>query len=165
MNRQQLIEDNMNLVHFLINKYYPNSVGDEDLIQSGMVGLCIAAETWDEGRSAFSTYASSCILHEFYKEFRRRCRLNDVWSLNYPIRNEEGDTVDSGDLVVGEEGIDFVDVESFYDQLSPTEKKIVYYKQLGFTTKEVAERLGCSVSNVTQYLRKLRYVWRFTNGN
>lgn len=165
MNRQQLIEENMNLVHFAISKYYPNSLGDEDLVQCGMIGLCIAADTWEEGRSAFSTYATSCILHEFYKEFRRRCKLNEVWSLNYPIRNEDGNTVDSGDLVVGEEDVDFVDSEPFFNKLSPTEQRIVKYKQLGFTTKEIANHLGCSVSNVTQYLRKLRRVWRLTYGD
>lgn len=165
MNRQQLIEENMNLVHFVINRYYPNLVGDEDLVQWGMVGLCRAAETWDEGRSAFSTYATSCILHEFYKEFKRRCKLNDVWSLNYPIRNEDGNTVDSGDLVVGDEDVDFVDFEPFFKQLSPIEQRIIKYKQIGFTATEIAEHLGCSTSNVTQYLRKLKRLWRSTYGD
>ena len=162
MNRQQLIEENMNLVHFVLNKYYPNFSGDEDLIQWGMVGLCRAAETWDEGRSAFSTYASSCILHELYKEFKRRCRYKDVWSLDYPIRNDNGETTDSGDLVVGDEDVDFVDAEPFFNQLTPTEQKIVKYKQLGFTNNEVAKKMGCSVNHVTHHLRKLRYLWRFT---
>ena len=165
MNRQQLIEDNMNLVHFIISKHYPTFIGDEDIAQCGMIGLCRAADTWKDDKSAFSTYASKCILNEIYDEFKRRCRHKEVWSLDYPIRNEDGETTASGDLVVGDDGVDFVDDKPFYDRLNKTEQMIVDYKKLGYTNAEIAKKLDCSVNNVTHYLRKIRRIWRLKVGN
>jgi DNA-binding NarL/FixJ family response regulator len=82
--------------------------------------------------------------------------------LDYPIRNEDGETTASGDLVVGDEGVDFVDDEPFYEQLTKTERQIVTYKRLGYNNAEIAKELGCTINNVTHHLRKLRYLWRFT---
>lgn len=166
MNRQQLIEDNMNLVYFLVNKYYPTFNMDEDIIQCGMEGLCKAANTWEEGKSEFSTYASKCVLHEIYKEFQRRCRHKDVMSLGYPIATSDKDcATTAGDLIVGEEDVDYVDYESFYEQLKPKEKLIVDYRRMGLTNEEIANKLGCHENSVSRKVRELRYLWRFINGN
>lgn len=72
MNRQQLVEDNVNLVYYLIRKYYPTLINDEDIIQIGMVGLCEAAKRWDSNKSKFSTYAGSWIKNEIKHELQER---------------------------------------------------------------------------------------------
>lgn len=161
MNRQQLIEDNMNLVYFLISKRYPTFIGDDDIAQCGMIGLCRAADTWNEDKSAFSTYASSCILNEIKREFRTRCKHQDTLSLDYTYPNEEGQAP-LGDFIVGMDDVDIVDDTPFYNQLNSLERQIVGYKRQGLTTAEIAEKLGCKTRSITYYLRKLRYLWRIT---
>ena len=165
MTRTQLVEDNMKLVYHLVNRYYPTHIADEDIIQTGMMGLCKAADTWDESKSEFSTYACHCILNEIRKEFRSRCKHKEVWSLDYPITDDEGRSTTTGDMTVGAEDVEFVDEEPFYEQLRPKERLIVDYKRMGLSNREVAEKLGCHINNVTHHVRKLRYLWRFTSGN
>ena len=65
--RNLLIEHNLRLVAYIVNKNYPEAVRGcqqdaDDLISIGTIGLIRAAETFDytKGRR-FSTYASRCI--------------------------------------------------------------------------------------------------------
>jgi RNA polymerase sporulation-specific sigma factor len=163
--KQKLIEDNMKLVYFLIHKYYPKYGQDEDLIQCGMVGLCKAADTWDETKSEFSTYASRCILNEIGMEFKRRNKHNGILSLDYEVTGKDGVKVSFGELLSGDDDVDYVGYEGFYNKLSPTDQEIVEYRRLGFTTEAIAQIIGCSRQNVEKHLRKLRAVWRNVNGD
>lgn len=153
MTRQQLIEDNMNLVYFVINKEYPTYKHDEDVIQSGMLGLCKAAEKWDEKKSKFSTYAIKWIRGEIIKEFVSRKPYSEMLSLDYEV----GDDCVFADLVVGEEDVDYVD-DSFYDILSQDEKQIVQLENEGYSTAEIAEVMGLTVQKVQQTIRRIRRI-------
>ena len=60
--RDTLIEHNLRLVAFIVNKKYPDSNDQDDLISIGTIGLIRAAETFDYTKGhQFSTYASKCI--------------------------------------------------------------------------------------------------------
>lgn len=60
--RDTLIEHNLRLVAFIVNKKYPDSNDQDDLISIGTIGLIRAAETFDYKKGhQFSTYASKCI--------------------------------------------------------------------------------------------------------
>lgn len=160
MNQQKLIEENINLVYFLIGKYYPNFTSDEDIVQCGMVGLCRAAQSWDESRSLFSTYASKCILYEIYAEFRRRKRHKNVLSLDYPVQGLDGEPDSFGDLIAGELDVDYVDVQPFVDKLNETEQEIFDLTYSGLTPSEIARKLGVSQTTIREHIRRLRILWR-----
>lgn len=167
-SRQKLIEDNMKLVYHVISTYYPTFVNNEDLQQTGMVGLCKAADTWDESKSTFSTYACKCILNEIRMEFRRSRKHTGLLSLDYLVTNGEGDVVTQGDLLVGDEDIDFVDyeaVKSFYDDLSERDKAIIDGTIAGVSQKKIADRFGVKQSTIAMRLRRLRLLWRKINGD
>lgn len=65
--RNKLIEHNLRLVAYIVNKNYPEyfrggQQDADDLISIGTIGLIRAAETFDYAKgSHFSTYASRCI--------------------------------------------------------------------------------------------------------
>ena len=80
--RDNLIENNMNLVHFIIGKYYPTYRYDEDLVQCGMIGLIHAADRYDAIKGKFSTYASHCISNEIRRELKRRDKYRNEVSLD-----------------------------------------------------------------------------------
>lgn len=162
MNRQKLIEDNINLVYFLIHTYYPRYATDEDIVQCGMIGLCTAADGWDESRSTFSTYASRAILNAIAMEFKRRKIQIKTLSLDYPMGEEE---VTFGDLLVGESDVQYFDTEDFRNQLSPREKECFDLLVAGLTPTEIGRKLGLSRQNVNYHLRKLRLLWEKTYGN
>ncbi len=69
--REQLIERNLGLVHSCATRFRERGVEYDDLFQAGCVGLCKAADGFDESRGfAFSTYAVPVILGEIKRLFR-----------------------------------------------------------------------------------------------
>ncbi len=156
MKIQQLINENINLVYYIIRKYYSTFVGDEDIIQCGMVGLCKAANTWDEDKSTFSTYAGKCIRNEINHEFRDRKKHIGVLSLDYEYSNDSEEDITLKDMVVGQDDVDYVDINFIYQNLNPLECEIVDCKRNGLTTTEIANQLGCSKKTVATKLRRIK---------
>lgn len=71
--QDELVEENIRLVTYTIEKYHPYAKGDEDMFQIGCIGLIRAAKAFDTSRSVkFSTLAVSSIRGEICKEYRDR---------------------------------------------------------------------------------------------
>ena len=157
-DKQCLVEDNMNLVYFIISKQFPTFIHDDDIIQAGMLGLCKAADKWDEKRGLFSTYAGKCIRNEINNEFNNRKKHKSVLSLDYEIFDNNGNKGTFGDYIIGDEDVEFIDIDSLHDQLSKQERRVFDLKQSGLTPNEIAERIGCSKNAVLKLIRtaKLR---------
>lgn len=165
--KQKLINENMNLVYFVINKYYPSLRGDEDIIQAGMLGLCMAADKFDESKSQFSTYASSCISGQIVKEIRRRAKHNGVLSLDYEYNTEE-DTTTLADMVEGYTDLDVIEyanISAFTDTLSERDYEIFELSKEGLTVTQIGETLGISNQSVSARLRVIKLKWRKYNGH
>ena len=156
MNRQQLVEDNVNLVYGLISKEFPTYINDEDLIQTGMLGLCQAAESWDENRGKFSSFAYICIRNAICKEFRYRNKHQGVWSLDYIVTNEDGEVGSFGDCVVGEEDVAYVDTEFNRGRLNKKELAICELLTAGVEPLEISKQLNISSQYVYATRRKMR---------
>jgi DNA-binding NarL/FixJ family response regulator len=52
-----------------------------------------------------------------------------------------------------------IDFASWRDSLTETQRKLVELLILGETTKDAAEKLGCSAGNVSQYRKRLADSW------
>ena len=69
--RDERTEENVGLVHTCAGRFRGRGVEYDDLVQAGCVGLCKAADGFDETRGfAFSTYAVPMILGEIRRLFR-----------------------------------------------------------------------------------------------
>jgi RNA polymerase sporulation-specific sigma factor len=165
MKKDDLIIENMKLVYYLISKYYPTFIGDEDLQQVGMLGLCKAANTWNEEKSKFSTYASKCILNEINFEFKRRKKHNGVLSLDKELGVEDGAMKTFGDLIVGEDDVGFVDYKGFLATLSDRQKDVLELSERGFDTDDIADMLDVSTQSVNASKRQIKLKWRKYNGD
>ncbi len=165
MKKDELIIENMKLVYYLISKYYPTFIGDEDLQQVGMLGLCKAANTWNEEKSKFSTYASKCILNEINFEFKRRKKHNGVLSLDKELGVEDGAMKTFGDLIVGEDDVGFVDYKGFLATLSDRQKDVLELSERGFDTDDIADMLDVSTQSVNASKRQIKLKWRKYNGD
>lgn len=153
MTKQQLIEDNINLVYALVSREYPTYLNDEDIIQTGMLGLCQAAENWDETKSKFSNFAWYCIRHEIGKEFRRRAKHNGILSLEYDVVTDDG-KASFGDFIVGDEDVLYIDCCE--DKLTPEQRNIVALLKKGMSPQEVADASGVTRQYVCWVQRKIR---------
>lgn len=71
MDRNELIERNLRLVHACANRFRDKGIEYDDLYAAGCLGLTKAADRFDESRSfRFSTYAVPVILGEIKGLFR-----------------------------------------------------------------------------------------------
>ena len=69
--RTQRVEENLGLVHSCAGRFVGRGVEYDDLFQAGCMGLCKAADGFDESRGfCFSTYAVPLILGEIKRLFR-----------------------------------------------------------------------------------------------
>lgn len=162
--KNKLIEDNMNLVYFLVKRYYPTYITNEDVIQEGMVGLCKAASTYEEGKSKFSTYASNCIMNQIRKYFSSNAKHNNLLSLDYEIKTDDGSPCCMGDTLVGELDVDLDDISfiEFYQSLSEEDKEFLDLCRI-YTQGEIADMWGVSTQAVNQQGRRIKRKWRKFN--
>ena len=161
--KEALITDNMKLVYYLVSRYYPRYIQNEDVIQEGMLGLVQAAAEWDETRSKFSTYASTCILNQIRYYFRREKNQVDTVSLDEVCYvDEEENKMTIMDTLVGEEDVDLAEsyFADFYQKLDDRDKMILELSWQGYTQLEIAQQVNLSRQNVGWRLNKLKQQWR-----
>ena len=88
--RNELIEHNLRLVVYIVNKHYGDSKEQEDLISIGTIGLIRAAETFDPEKAiSFSTYASTCIRNQIKMYFRKTKHKSSEVYMNEPIDTDK----------------------------------------------------------------------------
>ncbi len=69
--RDEMINQNIGLVHSIANRFRGRGADYDDLFQSGCVGLIKAVDNFDESKGfAFSTYAVPVIMGEIKRIFR-----------------------------------------------------------------------------------------------
>jgi len=69
--QQNLVENNLRLVYYVVNKQDTSRYEYDELISIGKIGLCKAACTFKLSKNVgFSTYAYRCIRNELYMFFR-----------------------------------------------------------------------------------------------
>lgn len=89
-NIKDVIEQNIGLVYFIVNEYYPSLYKDEDIIQCGMLGLAKAANKWEK-KGKFSSYARQCILNEIRTELKNRQKRKVEVSLESLMEGNKND--------------------------------------------------------------------------
>ena len=100
MKEEELYIQNENLVYFIISKYYPDYLGDEDLAQECKIGLWRAVTSYDETKSTFSTFASKCIVNTILHYFRNNKNKIKTVSLDQPAFNSDDTDLTLQDLIM-----------------------------------------------------------------
>ena len=156
-----LVTENIPLVYALIRKYYPRWIADDDIVQAGMLGLCRAADTYNESLGRFPTYAAKVIINHIRHEFRRRCRHKTVISLSSVIGEDydDGDAVTLEDIIPGDDDIDFIDMDGCLSLLDEREKRVVGLKQIGYNATEISKELGVSRQTICDICRRIKIKW------
>ncbi|MBO6230415.1 MAG: RNA polymerase sporulation sigma factor SigK [Ruminiclostridium sp.] len=168
--RNKLIEHNLRLVAYIVNKHYGDCRDTDDLVSIGTIGLIRAAETFDPSKDiSFSTYASTCIQNQIKMHFRKnKHRASEVY-LNDPIDTDKNGNeitmadIFSDDVCVDDEVDLKIDTQKLYrfvnSVLDSREREIIIARyglavdgkaEKPLTQREVAEKLGISRSYVSR---------------
>jgi len=171
--KSRLIEHNLRLVVYIAKKFDNTSVGVEDLISIGTIGLIKAINTFDpEKNIKLATYASRCIENEILMYLRRTSKMKMEVSIDEPLNVDwDGNELLLSDILGTEEDVisrgieDEVELKllkNAIDRLSPRERKIVELRfglknadGVEMTQKEVADMLGISQSYISRLEKKI----------
>ena len=162
-DREQKIIDNMSLVHYVLHKYFPLYIDNQDNIQNGYVGLIKAVDSFDESTgNTFSTYASRCIFNEILMDLRRQNKYAKDISLHAVLA--EGDIRDDPltieDILMYEDDYTPMYIQEFIQCLDEREITVLRYLMDGKTQKYVSNRLGMTRSNVCRIVKVMRSKWK-----
>ena len=165
-SKETLVVENMNLVYAVIHKLFPKYVHDEDIVQTGRLGLCEAAERWDESKSQFATFAWTVIANHIRTEFRKRSIDKKTCSLSNPIVSDgESDILTYEDVIPGDDDVEFCDEDGYYSVLTDRERVLADLLRKGKTVPEVAEMWGYSDEKIYTIRRRIILKWRKLNEN
>ena len=171
--RSALIEHKLRRVVYIARKFDNTSVGVEDLISIGTIGLIKAINTFDVDKNIkLATYASRCIENEILMYLRRNNKTKLEVSIDEPLNVDwDGNELLLSDILGTDEDIIYRDLEdeterkllnAAIDRLNPREQKIVKLRfGLGreqedeMTQKEVADLLGISQSYISRLEKKI----------
>ena len=168
-----LIEHNLRLVVYIAKKFDNTSVGVEDLISIGTIGLIKAINTFDMAKNIkLATYASRCIENEILMYLRRTSKTKLEVSIDEPLNVDwDGNELLLSDILGTDEDViskgieDEIEKELLnhaIDQLSPRERRIVELRfglkqpdGAEMTQKEVADLMGISQSYISRLEKKI----------
>ena len=166
-----LIEHNLRLVVYIAKKFDNTSVGVEDLISIGTIGLIKAVGTFKSDRNIkLATYASRCIENEILMHIRKIAGQKAEVSLDEPINTDwDGNELllsdvlgTDGDIVMRpmEEDAEQQLLREALARLPERERRIVSLRfGLGGrpekTQKEVADLLGISQSYISRLEKRI----------
>lgn len=171
--KARLIEHNLRLVVYIAKKFDNTSVGVEDLISIGTIGLIKAINTFNVGKNIkLATYASRCIENEILMYLRRNNKTKMEVSIDEPLNVDwDGNELLLSDILGTDEDVIYKDLEDEIEKnllntaisrLNPRERKIVELRfGLGnenedeMTQKEVADLLGISQSYISRLEKKI----------
>ena len=169
--KSRLIEHNLRLVVYIAKKFDNTSVGVEDLISIGTIGLIKAINTFNPAKNIkLATYASRCIENEILMYLRRTSKTRLEVSIDEPLNVDwDGNELLLSDVLGTdgeqvcrgvEEEADRQLLKEALDRLNEREKKIMVLRfGLGsakeHTQKEVADHLGISQSYISRLEKRI----------
>ncbi|MBR6510229.1 MAG: sigma-70 family RNA polymerase sigma factor [Clostridia bacterium] len=170
-SRDLLIIHNLRLVVYIAKKFDTSTVGIEDLISIGTIGLIKAVNTFCADRNIkLATYASRCIENEILMYLRKTSSHKNEISIDEPLNIDwDGNELLLSD-VLGSDGdeigreIELEDerfqLNSFVDLLPVREKQIMEMRfgmngYSEYTQKQVADTLGISQSYISRLEKRI----------
>ncbi len=171
--RSSLIEHNLRLVVYIAKKFDNTSVGVEDLISIGTIGLIKAINTFKPDKNIkLATYASRCIENEILMYLRRNSKTRLEVSIDEQLNVDwDGNELLLSDILGTDEDVIYHDIEDEIEKdllnhaisrLNPRERRIVELRyglnnEEGeeMTQKEVADLLGISQSYISRLEKKI----------
>ena len=171
--KSSLIEHNLRLVVYIAKKFDNTSVGVEDLISIGTIGLIKAINTFNPTKKIkLATYASRCIENEILMYLRRNSKTKLEVSIDESLNVDwDGNELLLSDILGTDEDTIYRDLENeaerkllirALNKLSSREKMIVRMRfgldnpdGREMTQKEVADLLGISQSYISRLEKKI----------
>ena len=185
---ETLIRNYSGIVYKKARAYFMAGADAEDVVQEGMIGLLKAVRSYDADKNAsFGTFAERCVTNQIISAIPSADRikhkpLNTSVSLNKPVSADAasgaadqseitlGDTLstnpaDSPDEMLVIKDVAYYILNNGDNVFSDLEMKVLSEYIKGFTSSQIAERLGKTSKSVDNALQRTRkkvnaYLWK-----
>lgn len=167
--RDYIINSNIRLVIYIVNKNFINTTYDTDeLISVGLLGLIKAVDTFDISKNfEFATYASRCISNEILMFMRKGKKSEKTSSLEDVIGyDSDGKGLKIADLVCDSKDFTadyenkeiYAQIRGLVENLEEPKREIIMlhfgFKDRIYTQKEIANKLNLSQSYISRLVKK-----------
>ena len=156
--REQAILANQELVRYVIKSLGLNAF-DEDLFQTGCIGLIKAVDSFDfEKNIKFSTYAAKVIRNEILMTLRKKHINAQSLDELFTIDGFETSLMDmiSDNICMEDELISTMYLEQAFSKLNNNEKKIIYLHFIkGTKQHELAKMMGFTQSYISKMISEI----------
>ena len=170
LERDKLIEENLNLVWYTMRTYYPNRFtqdNEQDFFQIGCLGLIQAASTYDEHPDlAFSTYAVNTIRSYINHQFLYLNRKQRNGMTVIPIDDPQHNGTDNATYLQMIPDNHYRPDQGWYDDLSEFAKTLTPLQQKTFAKMvegkgnvQIAKEEGCNTSCITERIDRIRLLF------
>lgn len=160
--KEQMILCNYGIV-FSVMKNLSISLTDEDMFQTGIIGLLKAINTFDASKGySFSTYAFPIVRNELLLVFRKSKRSVKVaFSLDDNVDTGNCESVPYAEMIPDgkdyeENVVNLMLAQQIFEELSPREQRIfIMFFVEGKTQQEISEALGISQSYISRIIKSM----------
>lgn len=158
--KEQIILLNYGIVFSVMQKL-SIPVSDEDMFQTGIIGLLKAINTFDFSKGyQFSTYAFPVVRNEILMEFRKiKKSVNASFSLDDNVDIGDGESVSYAEMIADrkdyeENTVNSMLAQQIFEELSPREQRIfIMFFVEGKTQREISEALGITQSYISRIIK------------
>ena len=171
MDKNKLIEENLNLIPYIYNHFVTKDDlvkrWREDILQEGYLGLVRAANAYNPDSSfSFTTLSHISVKRAMWSFIRILHNQNVNLSLDKEIRDDDHGIVTVGELIEDTSDIEseFIDKETstyneqLFDQVlllcPPKRKEIIELYYHGYKTKQIIDLLQVSKSYIADVVKQ-----------
>ena len=171
MDKNKLIEENLNLIPYIYNHFVTKDDlvkrWREDILQEGYLGLVRAANAYNPDSSfSFTTLSHISVKRAMWSFIRVLHNQNVNLSLDKEIRDDDHGIVTVGELIEDTSDIEseFIDKETstyneqLFDQVlllcPPKRKEIIELYYHGYKTKQIIDLLQVSKSYIADVVKQ-----------
>ncbi len=175
----ELIKENINLIHNTIKKNYPHVKQDsyeyEDMFSDGLYGMYKAAISFKTDRGCtFSTFASKCILNQIkmsYRHSKKHKNLISLYTYIQNLKNSDKDEIFLLDCIEDTSDTYFpIKQKIFVTALKNSLLELPEKDQKLFTMRyiqklkqrEISVELGESQSNISRVLQRINLKLKYS---
>lgn len=163
IEQDELFEQNIQLIHYIVSRYWYGYLNDEDFMQECYLKCWRSLDKFDQSKSKLSAYWTTIIANTagMYKRkstAKRRIPVDIILSLDYTYDRLGENTKDLSDYLVQDNQYILVDLNDLYSRISNMDITIIELLMAGYKQYEISEITQLTQPNVSRHIKKIRHL-------